>query len=157
MEVSRLFDSPEARFGAAGPLFVAHYKGAVNLDTLEHLDKAQAALIEKRGVISMITVIGQLGPMFKVDEAIRRRSVELGKKYEKQVRGGAIVVVTRGLAAVMVRTFLSGFFLLSKTESPLRTFSTVKDALAWLQSLNGQDAGVRELRPIDLDSFIDRE
>lgn len=157
MEVSRLFDSPQARFGAAGPLFVAHYKGAVNLDTLDQLDKAEASLVEKRGVISTITVIGDIGPMFKTDEAIRRRSVELGKKYEKHVRGSAIVITTRGLAAVMVRTFLSGFFLLSKAEFPIRTFSTVKEALAWLQGLNGQDAGVRELRPSDVDSFIARE
>lgn len=157
MEVSRLFDSPEARFGAAGPLFVAHYKGAVTVDTLDELDRAQAALIEKRGVISMVTLIGELGPMLKVEEAVRSRSIELGKKYEKQVRGSAIVVATRGLAAVMVRTFLSGFFLLSRTELPIRTFSTVKDALAWLQSLNGQDAGVRELQLGDLTRFFERE
>ncbi|MFT3711729.1 MAG: STAS/SEC14 domain-containing protein [Archangium sp.] len=157
MEVSRLFDSPEARFGAAGPLFVAHYKGAVTLATLEKLDELQGALVEKRGTISMITVIGELGPMFKIDEDVRHRSVELGKKYDKQVRGGAIVVTTRGLAAVMVRTFLSGFFLLSRNEMPMRTFATVKEALSWLQNLPGQDAPLRELRPTDIDAFITRE
>jgi hypothetical protein len=95
--------------------------------------------------------------MFKIDDAVRRRSVELGKKYEKQVRGAAIVVVTRGLAAVMVRTFLSGFFLLSRSEMPMRTFASVKEALTWVQTLPGQDAPLRELRPQDIDAFITRE
>lgn len=157
MEVSRLFDSPEARFGAAGALFVAHYKGAVHLGTLEKLDELQRTLIEQRGTISMLTVIGELGPMFKVDDSVRKRSVELGKKYEHQVRGAAIVVVTRGVAAVMVRTFLSGFFLLSRNALPMRTFASVKEALGWLQGLAGQDAPLRELRPSDLDSFLQRE
>ena len=86
---------------------------------------------------------------------MRSRSVELGKKYEKQVLGSAIVVTTKGLGAVMVRTFLTGFFLVSKSETPMKTFSTIAEGLSWVQGLPGQDVAVKtELTAADIERFI---
>jgi hypothetical protein len=121
----------------------------------DELDRAEGALLEKFPRISTLTVIGQAGSMLKVDEGVRTRSVELGKKYEKHVLGSAIVVTTKGLGAVMVRTFLSGFFLLSKSETPMKTFSTIAEGLAWLQALPGQDLAIKtEVRAADIERFI---
>jgi hypothetical protein len=59
------------------------------------------------------------------------------------------------LGAVMVRTFLSGFFLLSKAETPMKTFSTIAEGLAWLQALPGQDLSIKtEVRAADIERFI---
>lgn len=156
MEFTTVYDAPEARFGVAGPLIVAVYKGAPALTVLEQLDRAQTELITKRGTISTLTVIGELGSMLKVDDGVRQRSVELGKKYEKHVRGSAIVVETRGVAAVMVRSFLTGFFLLSRSEMPMKSFKRVTEGLTWLQGLPGQDAPLRELRAGDVETWVHR-
>jgi len=154
MEVVKVWSSKDASFGVASSLVVALYRGRTTLEMLEQLDALQSELIKKHPRISTLTVIGQL-EMLKVDEAVRGRSVELGKKFEKNVRGSAIVVSTKGLAAVMVRTFLSGFFLLSKSEMPMKTFASTSEALAWLQSLPDQDMVVKtEVSVSDVERYI---
>lgn len=155
MELTKSFESTDARFGSAGPLLVALYRGTTSPGMLDELDRTQEVLLAKFPRISTLTVIGQAGSMLKVDEGVRTRSVELGKKYEKHVLGSAIVVTTKGLGAVMVRTFLSGFFLLSKSETPMKTFSTIAEGLSWLQALPGQDLSIKtEVRAADIERFI---
>lgn len=155
MDFTSTFESADARFGSAGPLLVALYRGSTSPGMLEELDRTQEALLKKFPRISTLTVIGQASSILKVDESVRTRSVELGKKYEKQVIGSAIIVTTKGLGAVMVRTFLTGFFLLSKAEMPMRTFSTVAEGLSWLQGLPGQDLSIKtDVRAADIERFI---
>lgn len=155
MELIKTFDSVDARFGAAGPLLVALYRGTTSLAMLDELDRTQEALLRKFTRISTLTVIGQASGMLKVDERVRTRSVELGKKFDGKVIGSAIVVNTKGLAAVMVRTFLSGFFLLSRAETPMKTFSKITEGISWLQSLPEQDVGIKtQLSETDIERFI---
>ncbi|MDP2270691.1 MAG: hypothetical protein Q8N23_13720 [Archangium sp.] len=155
MELIKTFDSVDARFGTAGPLLVALYRGSASLAMLDELDRTQDALLRKFTRISTLTVIGQASGMFKVDEAVRTRSVELGKKFDGKVTGSAIVVNAKGLAAVMVRTFLTGFFLLSRAETPMKTFSKISEGLSWLQSFPDQDVGIKtQLSETDIERFI---
>lgn len=155
MELIKSFESVEARFGATGPLLVALYRGTTSPTILDELERTQEALLQKFPRISTLTVIGQASRLLKVDESVRLRSVELGKKFDGKVLGSAIVVNTSGLAAVMVRTFLSGFFLLSRAETPMRTFSKVTEGLGWLQSLPGQDLSIKTLvSATDIERFI---
>ncbi len=155
MDLLKTFESAEVRFGTAGPLLVTLYRGPNSVAMLDELDRAQEALIAKHARISTIAIIALAGSMLKADDAVRTRSVALGKKYEKSVRGSAIVVTTRGLGAVMVRTFLSGFFLLSRAETPMKTFSTIAEGLSWVQSLPGQDLSIKTLvSATDIERFI---
>ena len=155
MEVTKSFESTEARFGAAGPLLLALYRGSASAAMLNELDRTQQSLLERFPRISTLTVIGQAASILKGNEQVRSRSVELSKKYEKQVLGSAIIVITKGLGAVMVRTFLSGFFLLSKAETPMKTFSTIAEGLSWVQALPGQDVGVKTgVTVADIERFI---
>lgn len=155
MQVETLFEGHGVKLGAAGPLVVALYRGASNLATLEALDAAQSALVAKHGRISTLSIIADSPTsMLRTDEAVRQRSVELGKKYEASVLGSGIVVTARGLSAVVARTFLSGFFLLSRSEMPMKTFASLADALAWIQGLPGQSTALKtELSVIDLERF----
>lgn len=150
-----MFDSPEVRFGTSGPLLVSLYRGTTSPSMLDELERMQDALLLKYPRISTITVIGQASGLLKVDEAVRTRSVELGKKFDGKVLGSAIVVSATGLGAVMVRTFLSGFFLLSRAETPMKTFSKITEGMGWLQSLPGQDLTIKTLvSATDIERFI---
>ncbi len=156
MEFVKSFESSEARLGAAGSLLVALYRGSASVPLLDELSRTQEALLAKHPRISTLTVIGQASSMIRVDEAVRTRSVELGKKFDGKVVGSAIVVTTKGLGAVIVRTFLSGFFLLSKAETPMRTFATIEEGLVWLRSLPGQDAQLKtEIFTRDVERFLE--
>ena len=155
MDFVRVFESQEIRLGTAGPLMVASYRGATTLAALDELSRAQDALLTKFPRISTLTVIGQASSMLRIDEAVRTRSVELGKKFDGKVVGSAIVVTTKGLGAVIVRSFLSGFFLLSRAETPMKTFANVQEGLSWLRALPGQDAVIKaEISVADIERFI---
>jgi hypothetical protein len=154
MEVARLFDAPTARFGTAGSLMLAHYTGRTTPAMLDELDRLQDALVKRYTRISTLTLIGQAG-MERPEEQVRDRSLALSKKYEDVVRGSAIVVTTRGIGAVMVRTFLSAFFLLNKAKMQIRVFASVGEALKWLHTLDGDDASYRDLSSEDVLRFTD--
>lgn len=155
MEFVKSFESPDARLGAAGSLLVALYRGSGSVAMLDELNRTQEALLAKHPRISTLTVIGQATSMIRVDEAVRTKSVELGKKFDGKVVGSAIVVTTKGLGAVIVRTFLSGFFLLSRAETPMKTFASIEEGLIWLRSLPGQDPVIKtEIFTSDVERFI---
>lgn len=143
---------PEARFGVVGSVLVSHYRGRTTLAMLDELDRIQSELIAKHQRISTMSVVGQLD-MLRVEDDVRKRSLELGKKFEHSVYGNAIVITTRGLAAVMARTFLTGYFLISLTEAPTRTCSTVA---AGLEFLFERDPTLRgQLSLVELQQFLD--
>jgi hypothetical protein len=155
MEFTKVFESSDARFGTAGPLLIVVYRGTTSVAVLNELDKVQESMLQKHPRISTLTLISQASTALKVDEGVRARSVELGKKYEAKVVGSAIVVTAKGLGAVMVRTFLSGFFLLSRAESPMKTFASVQEGLSWLQSLPGQDVAIKTaVSAADVERFL---
>lgn len=156
MDFVKSFESSEARMGAAGSLLVTLYRGSASVAVLDELSRTQEALLAKHPRISTLTVIGQASSMIRVDEAVRTRSVELGKKFDGRVVGSAIVVTTKGLGAVIVRTFLSGFFLLSRAETPMRTFPSIEEGLVWLRSLPGQDAQFKtDIFTRDVERFLE--
>ena len=154
MEFTRSYESAEGRIGTAGPLLLALYKGSTSVTFLDELDRVQTTLLQKYSRISTISVIGQHTSLVKVDEAVRTRSVELGKKYDGKVIGSAIVIATRGLGAVMARTFLTGFFLLSRAETPMKIYFKIDEGLAWLRALPGQDLVIKtEIFASDIERF----
>jgi hypothetical protein len=155
MECIKTYQAQDTRFGTVGPLVVASYGGATTLAALEELDRTQDALLAKYPRISTLTIIGQAGSMLKIDEAVRAKSVQLGKKFDGKVIGSAIAITARGLGAVFARSFLSGFFLLSRAETPMKTFPSIEEGLSWLRSLPGQDLSLKtELSVADVERFI---
>jgi hypothetical protein len=155
MEFTRVFESGDARFGTAGPLLIVVYRGTANVAVLNELDRVQESMLQQHPRISTLTLISQASTALKVEEGVRARGVELGKKYETKVVGSAIVVTAKGLGAVMVRTFLSGFFLLSRAETPMKTFASVQEGLSWLQALPGQDVAIKTaIKAADVERFL---
>lgn len=143
MGLTLLLDSPLLKAAHSGPFLVTQYQGNSTLQVLDDLERVQSALIQQYPRLSTLTVIRHTEALTRVDEEVRHRSVELGKKFDPHLLGAAIVVTARGLAAVVARTFLSGFFLLSRNEAPTRTFPDVPQALEWLRALPGQDLSVK--------------
>ena len=154
--LSTVLETPSLRAATAGSLLVVEYLGPTALADLERMDAVQSELAAKFQRISVLSLIGQLGSITRVEAPVRERSSQMLTKYEHITRGGAIVITTRGLAGVMVRTFMSSLFLINSTQLPMRTFSRADEALQWLQGLEGQDAGVKTLTPADVSAWLKR-
>lgn len=133
--IERAYDSPIFRFGAVGPLVVAFYKGATTKAQLQELDAFQTRLLTQHPRIMSLTIMGQVAATTRMDEDARAFTGELATKYEKTNVGSAMVVKSTGLGAVVVRSFLSAWFLMRQTELRAKVFKTVDEGLGWLQSL----------------------
>lgn len=153
--VVSLYEDPMLKVGSSGSLFVSVYRATTSLASLDQLEKYETQHSQANPKFSTLSVITQVKDLVKVDDAVRARGVELSNRFEASVRGSAIVVSVHGLTAVIIRSFLSAFFLLSKSSMPIKTFSNLEDALAWLRALPGQDTELKtDLRLLkDLQDF----
>lgn len=154
MHVMRVFEGPGARLGTAGSLLIACYRARTTVEDLDALERAQHALLTQHPRISTLSVIAPTG-LERPDEKVRDRSLALNLAFEEKVRGSAIVVTTRGIGAVMVRTFLTAFLLLNKAKVAPMVFASVSESMKWLHTLDADDASWRELSPADVQAFND--
>jgi len=134
MAVELGFESEHLRAGAVGPLVVVSYRGSTKAD-LEQLDAFQARLVAKHGHIASISLMDNVKSMVRMDEETRQFSASLAQKYAKTNVGGAIVVRSKGLGAVLARTSLSAVFLVTQNGVEMKVFKAVDEALTWLRTL----------------------
>lgn len=156
MAITILLDKPLLKVGHVGPLLISLYRKATSLEVLDELDRIESEHVKKYPRISTLSLLLTSEGMLKVDEALRERGAEMSRKYDPHMVGAAIVVLSKGLSAVMTRTFLSGYFLVTRPEAPTRTFSTAAEAIDWLRTLPGQDADVKASPSLraDVEHFI---
>ena len=152
MPIVTLYETPEGKIGHLGCLLLTQMRQSTTMEFIEALDAAQAKLVASYPKLSSINVLRQSA--MKVDEAVRARSVEVSAKYEHLGVGTAIVVLSRGLAGVGVRTALSMFFMLSKQSTPSKVYSNVAEALEWLKTLPGQDPSLQQAALSELEAFL---
>ncbi|MBM4776877.1 MAG: hypothetical protein GQE15_04165 [Archangiaceae bacterium] len=134
MAVERGFQSEHLTAGSVGPLVVVSYRGGTKAE-LEQLDAFQAQLVAKHGRIASMSLMDNVNSMVRMDEETRKFSAELAQKYAKTNIGGAIVVRTRGIGAVIARTSLSAVFLVTQNGVEMKVFKAIDEGLTWLRSL----------------------
>jgi hypothetical protein len=152
MAITTLFETSEGRVGHSGPLLLTSMQESTTLGFLDALDRVQAKLIETYPKLSSINVMSHTN--LKVDEQTRARGVALTDKFEKHGLATAIVVLSRGLSGVGVRTALSMYFMASRGGVPTKVFPSVAEGLSWLQTFPGQEQVVKMLSPLDLEPFF---
>ncbi len=133
--IERAYDSPVFRFGAVGPLVVSFYRGATTKAQLEQLDAFQTQLLATHGRIMSLSVMGQVAATVRLDDEARTFSADLATKYEQTNVGTVMVVKSTGLGAVVVRSFLSAWFLMRQTQLKVKVTRTVAEGLEWLNAL----------------------
>jgi hypothetical protein len=148
------FETEFVKVGSAGGLIVAAYRSSTK-DDLERLDAYQGAVLAKHGRIASMSVMENVSPMARMDEATRQKGAELALKYAKTNAGGAIVVRSRGVGAVIARTSLSAIFLLTQGGLEMKVFKTIDEGLLWLRSLPVPNPLIgNAVTAADIDAFV---
>lgn len=70
-------------------------------------------------------------------EAAIKQSAEIARRLEEVTAASAMVILSRGVLAVMVRTFMAGLSLVSSSKTELKTFKTLEEAEAWFRTISG--------------------
>ncbi|MGV3623380.1 MAG: hypothetical protein ACO1OB_21350 [Archangium sp.] len=155
MQATLLYQSERVRFGATGSVILMQYRLPPTLEELKVVEVYEDQLLLQYPTISVITLSERGNTLLRVPDEVREYSAELSRKYGSRVVGSVMVVSARGLAAAMVRAFLSGFLLLTRGALNMRSFSELKDGVAWLRTIPEQDTFVKtELSLTELERFF---
>lgn len=139
------------RIGSIGSVIVSCYRSTPTIEALDQTEQVELRLLERFKQVTSMTIAGPAASLLRIDEKVRMRSLDLAKKFEGRVRGAAIVIATRGLSAVMARSFMSTYLLLTKSSWPTQTFSSIEAAVTWAQKLPGHEGAlsVSEIEAFD--------
>ncbi|MFT3709230.1 MAG: hypothetical protein QM817_16440 [Archangium sp.] len=142
MPIIKAIDTPVVRIGTIDSVIINCYRSTPTIESLDQVQQVQTDLLTKFPKVATMAIAGAKSSLLRIDEKVRTRSIEMSKIFEGRVRGAAIVIATKGLSAVMARSFMSGYLLLSKQAWPMQTFSSIDAAAVWLRGLPGNDARI---------------
>jgi hypothetical protein len=141
--------SPDVEVGHRGPVVVSCFFGWPNRASLQAAAAAQKAVIGQYGRVLTLSVIPPLevqvarsasvaltltGPE---RESVLKDTAGITDDLSAQTIGSAIVILASGVVGVMVRPFIAGMSLLARSQTPLKSFRTIPEAVAFLEGLPG--------------------
>lgn len=135
--------------GQRGRVLVTCFFGWPDSSALNDLKTAQLAVASHHGKVLTVNVIPPIdlkkpGATLQQSRNERDSSLEqsasIGDELAKVTLASAMVVLMRGLVAVMVSSFVAGLSLLSRAQTPLKSFRTLADASSWLATVPGVEA-----------------
>jgi hypothetical protein len=158
MEIELLKAGQGCRLGAAGPLLVMVFDGEPGPDLLDLIEAEQRKHLERNAKMVGITVIA-MEKLEAPSAEFRARAARLREVTTGRIHSSAMVVLTRGLVSVIVRTFLAGYQLLVQREHPEGNFKDIPSAVAWLQNVQGQLPEVKQLQGLAeaVEAFVRRK
>ncbi len=138
MKFELIDQAPGFRIGRIGALVVSAFTdGGASLEALACIDRVHSAHLRTYPHFTTLALVSgvKLSPP---PSGVRERSAELDVKFDVNVFGSAVVIETKGLAAVVARSFLATYSMLSPRSRPFKVSSTLEEATTWLQSLPEQ-------------------
>lgn len=134
MSVTLLEEFPEVRIGHVGSMLVSVWYAQATLKGLEALGKYQLELVRLHGKITNLSVA------VKIPRAPGPEAQEWLRKIDKELRGTShgtiIVVLERGLGAILARSFIAAASLIS--ANAMHVVKTLAEAAEKARTLPSQ-------------------
>lgn len=141
--VTLVADAHGCRLGSFGDMFITIFEGPGSLEQLKLLELHQDPFVSARGKVVSITIIASPRLESPTPE-FRAASTKLQEKYQNKLVCSAIIITTKGLAAVVARSFLAAYQLLVQYKSPHQTFREVGPAVDWIKKVAPTTPGLGE-------------
>lgn len=142
--IKLLVDRPSMSIAVSHSLVVTRF-GETTVKDLDELLQVQQRVVKEFGVVSSLALVPTTNGATKIGDGIKEKSAELIRSLGKAQLGSATVLLGKGLSSTIIRSFMTGFILFSKSPCPQKVFSDGPEALAWLGGLPGQRPEVSRL------------
>ena len=154
MPIVELQSLPTVRIGHVGPVVVSVWYAEATVDALQALNAQQRKLIAQYGRLSSVSVAMTIPRAPGADVAEQLKETE--KEFKGTSLGTVVVVLERGLAAIIARSFIAVASLI--TSSPITVVKTLEEAVEKLRAMPGQPPEVLgQTRLVaELEAFIKR-
>jgi hypothetical protein len=138
------------RLGSCGPVLISCFDDWPSGAMLSALAQAQLKLAETFPRIVSVTIIpaapaASNAAMQMTDSdrnAAVSRSAALAEELKSITAANVVVILSRGLLAVMIRAFMAALGLVSGAGTDLKTFRTLEEAEAWLATAEKMPAAM---------------
>lgn len=153
MAITLLDETPEYRLGHFGSVFVSVWFSRLNIPALEALEKFHRELAAKHGKVTFISIV--VGAAENPPADVRERMREGTAALLPLRRANLVVVQTKGLSAIIARSFLAAMSLMSPEK--MGVFKTVEEAVAEAQRIPDQEAMVKAHTTLaaEIRAFVD--
>jgi hypothetical protein len=137
--ITVLEECPEYRLGHVGSVYVSVWFSELSTAALDALSKHHHALAKKYGKITLVSIVvgATKAPGPELRDRLRAETAELAKSR----RANIVVVLTKGLSAIITRSFLAMLSLLS--SETMKVPATLEEAAEQARKLEGQDEETR--------------
>lgn len=133
---------PHLRLGSVGPVLVSCFDNWPNGEMLACVAKAQLELSRSHGRVLSLGVVplnprGGATPEQPAAERAEalKQSASVSEQLKHVTAGSALVIHSRGIIAVMVRSFLVAMSLVSTSSTPFKALRTLDEAIEWFGTL----------------------
>lgn len=154
MSIVELSSLPEVRIGHLNSLLVSVWHSQATIDGLRAMNDAQRKLIAQYGRITTASVAVKIpkAPGPEVSEWLKQSEQE----FKGCSRGTVVVVLERGLSAIIARSFIAAASLIS--SNTMLVVKTLEEAAEKVRQLPGQPADLaNDLELAEkLEAFIKR-
>lgn len=123
------------------PLLIAVFTRIPRDEELATLRRRASEAIEQRIAGGMLYVVARKDMAGGVDPRVRAVFEDMIRKNQDDVGSSAVVVLTEGFAAAIVRGAVSSLLGLVQRRRMMRIFGAVDEACRWLAPQHGLDAG----------------
>lgn len=134
MSVIELQSLPEVRIGHLGPMMISVWRSTATATALQAIAAQQRQLLAQYELITTVSVTIRVPqqPAPEAMEWVKR----IDEEFRGKSRGTVVVVLERGLAAIIVRSFLAATSLMSQNK--MEIVKTVDDACERVKAFAGQ-------------------
>lgn len=139
MPITTLEERPECRVGHSGSVFVTAWYSELTEGALDMMERHQTALSQRYGKVTLVSIV--MGATKNPPPAMRERLKRTADFLQDQRIGNFVVVLTRGLGAIIARTFLAALSLMNSEN--MRVVRTLEDAADEIRKLPLQNEEVR--------------
>lgn len=138
MPITTLEERPECRVGHTGSVFVTAWYSELTEAALDMMERHQTALSQRYGKVTLISIV--MGATKNPPPDVRERLKRTADFLQDQRIGNFVVVQTRGLSAIIARTFLAALSLMNSEN--MKVFKTLEDAAEEAKRIPGQQQEV---------------
>jgi hypothetical protein len=139
--LERLLNRGKNLVGVWNNVLVSVWRDPPTIDDLRFAEKVERELEQRYpdGFVTMIILPTSTGPF---PTELREEARRISASHSKRLRAIAEVIESRGFAGAAVRSVAAGMALLTPGDIPIKVFSGVEPAAAWLATFLG-----KEVRP----------
>lgn len=132
--IVELVSLPEVRIGHIGPLMISVWHSQASLRGLQAMGDQQRKLVAVHGKITNLSIAVKVpqAPGPEASEWIKQSDAE----FKGVTLGSVVVVLEKGLAAIIVRSFLAAASLIS--TNVMQVVKTLDEAAVKVRELPGQ-------------------